>query len=85
MSNCFGPCFCYLGQVTATDIRQMTVLDKLRLMEALWQDLSADEAGVPSPAWHNRVLEERVRLVESGQETFMDWDAAKKLLRGELQ
>lgn len=63
----------------------MTVTDKLRLMEALWQDLSADEAGMPSPEWHSRVLDERVRLVELGQETFMDWDAAKKLLREELQ
>ena len=63
----------------------MTVSDKLRLMEALWQDLSADEAGLPSPDWHGRVLEERVRLVASGQEVVMDWGAAKKLLRQELQ
>jgi hypothetical protein len=63
----------------------MTVSDKLRLMEALWQDLSADEAGLSSPDWHGRVLEERVRLVASGQEVVMDWGAAKKLLRQELQ
>jgi hypothetical protein len=71
--------------MTATDIRQMTVPDKLRLMEALWQDLSRDDAEISSPEWHGEVLAERVRLVGSGEETFMDWEVAKKLLREELQ
>ena len=71
--------------MTATDIRQMTVPDKLRLMEALWQDLSRDDAEISSPEWHGEILAERVRLVESGEEIFMDWEMAKKLLREELQ
>ena len=74
----------YLTPMTVADIRLMTVPDKIRLMEALWQDLSGGDEVVQSPSWHADVLAERVRRAESGQDTFIDWDAAKKLLREEL-
>jgi hypothetical protein len=62
---------------------QMTTAEKLRLMEALWADLSRDES-FESPAWHEQVLKEREERVRSGQETFEDWEAAKKRLRDRL-
>ena len=52
-------------------------------MEALWADLSRDES-FESPAWHEQVLKEREERVRSGQETFEDWEAAKKRLRDRL-
>jgi len=61
----------------------MSTPDKLRLMEDLWADLSCNE--VSSPAWHGDVLAERDRLMESGEEKFVDWDAAKQQLRDELR
>jgi len=70
--------------MTVADIRLMTVPDKIRLMEALWLDLSGGDAVVESPSWHGDVLAERVSRAESGQDIFIDWDAAKKLLREEL-
>ncbi len=69
--------------VTSTvDLHQMTTTDKLRLMEALWQELS--DAEIISPKWHGEVLSERERLTNSGEEKFIDWDIAKKQLREEL-
>ena len=67
------------------DLQEMTTADKLRLMEELWQDLSATASEVLSPEWHGEVLAERERLIESGEETFIDWETAKKQLREELQ
>jgi hypothetical protein len=67
------------------DLQQMTIPDKLRLMEALWKDLSRGEVNITSPGWHGDVLAERDRLIESGQESFLDWEIAKKKLRDELQ
>ncbi len=60
---------------------QMTTEDKLRAMEALWADLSRHKAEVPSPAWHEAVLKEREERLQSGQETFIDWETAKQQLR----
>jgi hypothetical protein len=73
----------YDGRTTPADIRLMTVPDKIRLMEALWRDLSEGDALVDSPDWQAEVLADRVSRLESGQDTFTDWDVAKKLLRRE--
>lgn len=70
---------------TTVDPREVTTPDKLRLMEALWQNLSMTAEEIVSPQWHGEVLAERDRLIESGEETFIDWETAKKQLREELQ
>jgi hypothetical protein len=68
--------------MTPADIRLLTVPDKIRLMEALWRDLSEGDTFVDSPDWHAEVLSNRVSWLASGQDTFIDWEVAKKLLRG---
>lgn len=70
---------------TTLDLGQMTTSDKLRLMENLWQDLSQDERNISSPSWHGEMLQERERLISSGEETYIDWDSAKKQLRDGLR
>ena len=67
------------------ELPKLTVEEKLRLMEEIWQDLSRVESKVPSPEWHGDVLRERVRKIASGEESFVDWETAKKKLREELQ
>ena len=59
-------------------IDQMTLDEKLRAMEALWDDLCRREQDVPVPQWHKDVLDERRRLVEQGKARFVDWETAKK-------
>jgi len=34
----------------------------------------------PSPEWHRKVIEERERLIASGEIVFIDWDQAKQEL-----
>jgi len=63
---------------------RMTLEEKLRTMEALWDDLCRHEDQIQSPPWHEEILREREKRVQSGQETFIDWEAAKKELRDRL-
>ena len=63
---------------TQLQIDQMTVAEKLRIMEELWDDLRTRAEDVPMPQWHKDLLDERGRLIESGQAQFDDWDAARK-------
>jgi hypothetical protein len=62
---------------TVLDIDQMTLEEKLRAMEALWDDLCRKDA-VPVPQWHKDILDERERQVEEGKAEFSDWDIAKR-------
>ncbi len=63
---------------------QMSLADKLEVMETLWTDLSRKPGELPSPAWHWEVLQERRRLADSGQLKFQDWDIAFKEIKREL-
>jgi hypothetical protein len=66
------------------EIEKMTLEEKLRAMEALWADLSRNEQDIQSPAWHQEVLEERDRRVQSGESKFQNWEDAKRELRDRL-
>jgi hypothetical protein len=44
-------------------LKEMTVAEKLQLMEVLWDDLSRNPEDIPSPAWHEEVLAERQRQI----------------------
>ena len=53
------------------DLKQMSRSEKVRLMEEIWQDLSADEQEVESPSWHGEIIAERTAKVEEGKATFL--------------
>lgn len=59
-------------------IEQMTVAEKLSIMEELWDDLRMRAGGVPMPLWHKDLLEERERFIETGEAQFDDWETSKK-------
>jgi hypothetical protein len=63
---------------------EMTLADKMELMESIWADLSRRPESLPSPDWHRGELQERKRLVEEGKLQFHDWEDAIRELRGEL-
>ena len=67
-----------LSEPVELQIAEMTLAEKLRAMEALWDDLCRREEAMPVPQWHKDFLDERERLVEQGKARFIDWETAKK-------
>jgi len=63
---------------------EMTKEEKLRIMEALWIDLTRNEEEFSSSNWHEDVLKAREKRVQSGREMYQDWELAKKELRERL-
>jgi Putative addiction module component len=68
---------------TELQLEQMSVAEKLSLMEQLWEDLRARAGGVPMPQWHKDLLEDRERLIQNGDAHFDDWPSAKKRITEE--
>lgn len=62
---------------------QMSIAEKLEAMEVLWEDLSQN-GNIPSPEWHRKVLEEREKRLQLGEEQPIDWETAKSELRRRL-
>ena len=59
---------------------RMSTAEKLRAMEALWTDLSRNEAELDSPAWHDQIREQDEKF-KTSQENAVDWEIAKAQLR----
>ncbi len=74
--------------VTA-DIADLPVAERLKLMEALWDSLCAADSGAGSavapPAWHGAVLDERMRLIDSGADAISPWQEAKDRIRNQTR
>jgi hypothetical protein len=62
-------------------IEDLSVTEKLCLMERIWIDLEKCPSDIPSPEWHGDVLARRHRAVENGESAFVDWKEAKKRLQ----
>jgi hypothetical protein len=67
--------------ITHADIENMSREEKLRVMEALWQEISKADPAPESPAWHGEVLEQTRSRVSAGTEQVVDWEEAKHRLR----
>lgn len=68
------------------DIAEMPVAEKLQLMEALWDSLSARaNENLGSPAWHQAELEKRLHRLASGEETATPWPEAKDRIRAQVK
>ena len=69
--------------VSAAAIRELPKRDKLKVMEMIWAELSAEDADLDSPSWHADLLRETETRTIQGVEPPLDWEDAKKTLRAE--
>ena len=53
------------------EIKNMSRIERLQAMEALWDSLIDEESEIESPEWHRDVLEERKREREAGKAEFI--------------
>ena len=62
-------------------ISQLSLAQKLDLMEALWADLTRDEKTLKSPAWHETILKDREEAFAAGKVAVSDWEQTKKRIK----
>ncbi|SAI73149.1 Putative addiction module component [Bordetella ansorpii] len=62
-------------------LENLSRAEKLRVMEALWRDLSANAADLTSPIWHNEALQQAETELSNGSARMVDWAEAKDTLR----
>ena len=64
----------------ALEIERMSHTEKVRAMELLWRSMSVRPEKVVSPAWHKKVLTDRLAKVEAGKGKFLTIAQLKKRL-----
>jgi putative addiction module component (TIGR02574 family) len=66
--------------MSLAEIMQMTVAERMELMEKIWESLRLDEEELPIPDWHREILSERLKRMEEGMvETFSIEEVRRKL------
>ena len=63
--------------MTISEISKMSVLERLQIMEALWDSLTREPAGIESPKWHEEILSDRKEKIESGNADFISLEELK--------
>jgi hypothetical protein len=63
------------------DVANLTLLEKLTIMEELWETLRQSESSVPSPDWHREVLIARRASIAEGTAGFTESNQAKEEIR----
>lgn len=67
--------------MSIAELRKLPRDEKLKIIEALWADLIANEDAVESPAWHADELRKTEAQLAAGQVEVLDWEIAKSELR----
>ncbi|MBN2444837.1 MAG: addiction module protein [Spirochaetales bacterium] len=65
-------------------LESMTIEEKITIMESLWEDLCKDQKQFSSPGWHESVLKEREQQLKNGNDSFIDWQEAKKKIHDSI-
>jgi hypothetical protein len=64
-------------------IRKLPNIEKTKVMEFHWEELSTEQDNYCSPHWHKDALEETEQRMAQGKEQVIDWQEAKQMLRNE--
>ena len=67
--------------LSSDQLNALSVPEKLRLLEQVWQSLCEQPAEIPSPEWHANVLRERAQRLSKGDATRIPWSEAKAHLQ----
>jgi len=59
------------------EIKNMSTIERLQAMEALWSSLMDEESEIESPQWHRNILEERKKKIENGEAEFISLEELK--------
>ncbi len=66
-----------------SELNNMSVAEKLELLEALWDSIAASPDELPVPDWQKGELATRKAALAANPDTAVPWDEAKKqILRG---
>lgn len=67
--------------IALSELRDLPLDEKMRMMEALWDGISPQEVNLEVPQWHKDILDQRQQLIQEGKAKFIDWEIAKQQIR----
>lgn len=75
----------YFSIMSITELHKLPAIEKLKIIEALWNDLVDDEGSLPELSWHETELKKTEEKFLAGSVEILDWQQAKKELRSQFE
>lgn len=60
-----------------TEISQMSTVERIQTMEAIWESLTQDSSELESPEWHKDILSDRRIKIENNEAEFISINKLK--------
>lgn len=71
--------------MSIAELHKLPADEKLKIIEALWGDLAAEDTAFASPAWHEEELRKTEADFAAGRVEAISWEDAKKELRKQFE
>ena len=71
----------HLSAMSIIELQRLPKIEKLRIIEVLWDGLAGDVDEIEPPAWHVNELAKTEERLRKGEEEVLDWRDAKAELR----
>ena len=68
-----------------TELHNLSAVEKLKIIEALWGDLVGDENSLPNLAWHETELKETEQKFLADNIEVLDWQQVKNELCSQFE
>jgi gamma-glutamyl phosphate reductase len=66
--------------IEKSDIEQLSVSEKLKTLEMLWESISSQPEKISSPVWHEDVLKARESKINSEEVEYLTLDELRENL-----
>jgi hypothetical protein len=70
----------HINFMTISDVKTMTIGQKVRIMETIWQDMQEHFEAMPVPEDVKKLLDGRRERASRGEASLMNWDEVKAAL-----
>ncbi|WP_457674781.1 addiction module protein [Thiolapillus sp.] len=64
--------------ITASDIAEMSIQQRIQLVEDIWDSIAEMPEAVEIPQWHRKVLDERLEAYHVNPDEGSPWKDVKK-------
>lgn len=70
-----------MNAALTAEIRRLTIVEKLQLVEELWDEIATNEDSLPIPDWHRAILAEDQARYQANPTEGSPWPEVKARLR----
>ena len=71
-----------MTKLQLTELHNLSLKDKLKVVQTLWDDIAEEQAIDSLSEEHKKILDERLRIINSGKAKFKPWSEIQAKYKG---